>query len=84
MVLSCQCRPESTGNSNGWCAPNPKALNGFGSDRPLSLEKTVFPGLVGHGLSGYEAPGPLLDIGTPDRYDRAKRELMQLMGQGEG
>jgi mannose-1-phosphate guanylyltransferase len=34
----------------------------------VSIEREVFPKLVGHGLYGYEATGYWLDIGTPDRY----------------
>jgi mannose-1-phosphate guanylyltransferase len=34
----------------------------------VSIERDVFPALVGHGLFGYEASGYWLDIGTPDRY----------------
>ncbi len=34
----------------------------------VSIERDVFPALVGHGLYGYEAGGYWLDIGTPDRY----------------
>ncbi len=33
-----------------------------------SIERDVFPQLVGHGLFGYAAAGYWLDIGTPDRY----------------
>ena len=34
----------------------------------VSLENEVFPGLVGHGFCGYPVDGPLIDIGTPERY----------------
>ena len=34
----------------------------------VSIERDVFPTLVGRGLYGYEASGYWLDIGTPDRY----------------
>lgn len=34
----------------------------------VSIERDVFPGLVGHGLFGHPAEGYWLDIGTPERY----------------
>ena len=46
---------------------------------PLSLEKDVFPALVGKGLHAWKTRGPLLDIGTPERYLRAQTELASLM-----
>src|SRR4051812_6127402 len=36
--------------------------------RPASIERDVFPRLVGAGLYGYLADGYWLDIGTPERY----------------
>jgi mannose-1-phosphate guanylyltransferase len=36
--------------------------------RPASIERDVFPRLVGDGLYGYMAEGYWLDIGTPERY----------------
>jgi mannose-1-phosphate guanylyltransferase len=36
--------------------------------RPASIERDVFPRLVGDGLYGYMADGYWLDIGTPERY----------------
>jgi mannose-1-phosphate guanylyltransferase len=35
---------------------------------PASIERDVFPRLVGDGLYGYVADGYWLDIGTPERY----------------
>ena len=35
---------------------------------PASLEREVWPALIGHGLYGYRASGYWLDIGTPERY----------------
>jgi mannose-1-phosphate guanylyltransferase len=37
-------------------------------DQQASIEREVFPALVGHGLYGHVADGYWLDIGTPDRY----------------
>jgi mannose-1-phosphate guanylyltransferase len=36
--------------------------------RPASIERDVFPRLVGAGLFGHVAAGYWLDIGTPERY----------------
>ena len=41
----------------------------------ISIEREVFPKLVGRGLFGYEASGYWLDIGTPDRYLQATYDL---------
>jgi NDP-sugar pyrophosphorylase family protein len=37
----------------------------------VSLERDLFPRLVGHGLHGFHLPGPFLDIGIPSDYHRA-------------
>jgi mannose-1-phosphate guanylyltransferase len=34
----------------------------------ISIERDVFPALIGRGLFGFAASGYWLDIGTPDRY----------------
>lgn len=43
----------------------------------FSIERHVFPRLVGHGLYGYEANGYWLDIGTPQRYLQATFDILQ-------
>jgi NDP-sugar pyrophosphorylase family protein len=43
--------------------------------RCSSLERDVLPGLAGRGLHALEAAGPLLDIGTPEGYEIAVRQL---------
>mgnify|MGYP000950547495 CR=1 FL=1 len=45
-------------------------LEGLPTGR-LSLEREVFPSLVGNGLYGYPVRAGFLDIGTPDSYARA-------------
>ncbi|HWF54108.1 MAG TPA: NDP-sugar synthase [Solirubrobacteraceae bacterium] len=42
----------------------------------ISIERDLFPTLVGGGLFGYEADGYWMDIGTPDRYLQATREIL--------
>jgi mannose-1-phosphate guanylyltransferase len=43
----------------------------------ISIERDVFPKLVGHGLYGYEANGYWLDIGTPSRYLQATYDILE-------
>lgn len=43
----------------------------------VSIERDVFPKLVGHGLYGYEANGYWLDIGTPRRYLQATYDILE-------
>jgi mannose-1-phosphate guanylyltransferase len=43
----------------------------------FSIEREVFPALVGHGLFGYEADGYWLDIGTPARYLQATFDILE-------
>jgi mannose-1-phosphate guanylyltransferase len=42
-----------------------------------SIERDLFPTLVGHGLHGFCASGYWLDIGTPERYLRATFDIME-------
>ncbi|HET8979508.1 MAG TPA: NDP-sugar synthase [Solirubrobacteraceae bacterium] len=43
----------------------------------ISIERDVFPSLVGEGLYGYEAAGYWMDIGTPERYLQATFEILE-------
>jgi mannose-1-phosphate guanylyltransferase len=45
--------------------------------RPASIERDVFPRLVGDGLYGYLAEGYWLDIGTPERYLAGTFDLLE-------
>src|SRR5207253_990686 len=42
-----------------------------------SIERDVFPVLVGDGLYGFVADGYWLDIGTPDRYLKATFDILE-------
>lgn len=42
---------------------------------PVSLETDVFPRFVSRGLFGFPSDGYFVDIGVPDDYARAQREL---------
>jgi mannose-1-phosphate guanylyltransferase len=41
-----------------------------------SFEHDVFPQLVGEGIYAYDAEGYWLDLGTPERYVEATRDLL--------
>jgi mannose-1-phosphate guanylyltransferase len=43
----------------------------------ISIEREVFPTLVGRGLFGYPADGYWLDIGTPDRYLQGTYDILE-------
>jgi mannose-1-phosphate guanylyltransferase len=49
----------------------------------ISIEREVFPRIVGAGLYGYEASGYWLDIGTPDRYMQATYDILEGIVQTE-
>jgi mannose-1-phosphate guanylyltransferase len=44
--------------------------------RAVSIERELFPALVGHGLHGFLAAGYWVDIGTPERYLQATWDLL--------
>src|SRR4051812_44441081 len=44
--------------------------------RAVSIEREVFPELVGNGLYGFASDGYWIDIGTPDRYLEATFDLL--------
>jgi mannose-1-phosphate guanylyltransferase len=45
-----------------------EVLDAIEPGRAVSLEREVWPALVGHGLYGHRASGYWMDIGTPARY----------------
>jgi mannose-1-phosphate guanylyltransferase len=47
------------------------------SDEPASIERDVFPRLVGEGLYGYVGDGYWLDIGTPERYLEGTFDILE-------
>ena len=46
-------------------------------DRNVSIEREVWPQLVGEGLYGYAAEAYWLDIGTPDRYLQGTFDILE-------
>jgi mannose-1-phosphate guanylyltransferase len=47
------------------------------SEREVSIEREVFPPLVGSGLYGLRLEGYWIDIGTPERYLRANWDILE-------
>jgi mannose-1-phosphate guanylyltransferase len=47
------------------------------ADQPASIERDVFPRLVGNGLFGYVSDGYWLDIGTPERYLEGTFDILE-------
>jgi mannose-1-phosphate guanylyltransferase len=45
--------------------------------RDVSIEREVFPRLVGHGLYGHGLTGYWMDIGTPERYLQASWDILE-------
>ena len=45
--------------------------------REVSIEREVFPSLIGRGLSGMRLDGYWMDIGTPDRYLEASWDIIE-------
>jgi mannose-1-phosphate guanylyltransferase len=55
-----------------------EVLEGVGpAGTNISIEREVFPALVGNGLFGYAATGYWLDIGTPERYLQATFDILE-------
>jgi mannose-1-phosphate guanylyltransferase len=46
------------------------------SDRNVSIEREVWPRLIGEGLHGYASDSYWLDIGTPERYLQGTFDIM--------
>lgn len=52
-----------------------RVLENIPAGEPVSIERQVFPSLIGKGLFGRISSGRFLDIGTPESYGRAKEFL---------
>jgi len=53
-------------------------LNGISAGKKVSLEQELFPSMAGKGLFGFTTQSRLLDIGTPERLERARQLLIEL------
>jgi mannose-1-phosphate guanylyltransferase len=52
-------------------------LDGIPPDRAVSIEREVFPELIGEGLYGIRLEGYWIDIGTPDRFLEANWDILE-------
>lgn len=57
------------------------ALEGIPAGSVFSMERVVFPDLVGAGLYGYAVEAPFLDIGTPESYAAAEIFFSEFQGK---
>lgn len=69
-------REKQPGLGSGWINAGVYALRrsvieAIPEGRAVSLERDVFPGLIGRGLYAYPGGGRFLDIGTPESYEQA-------------
>ena len=58
---------------------DPRALAGVASDRPVSIEREVFPALIarGEGVFGFVGQGYWMDLGTPEKYLQATFDALE-------
>jgi mannose-1-phosphate guanylyltransferase len=52
-------------------------LDEIAPDRNVSIEREVFPKLIGNGLYGIRQQGYWIDIGTPDRFLEANWDILE-------
>ena len=54
---------------------NQKAVAHFPEESAFSIEKDFFPRLLNHGFYGFVCEGDLIDIGTPERLQKAREVI---------
>ena len=69
--------PAASGAADSWVNAGVyllarEVIDGLPVRTPLSLERDVFPGLVGAGLAACRGGGRFIDIGTPESYAEAQ------------
>jgi mannose-1-phosphate guanylyltransferase len=52
-------------------------IEGIPPNRMVSIEREIFPRLVGRGLYGHRLDGYWMDIGTPERYLQASWDILE-------
>jgi len=50
---------------------NTEIIGEIPADRPVSIEREIFPSWIGNGFYGVTTKGPFIDIGTPETYGQA-------------
>ncbi|MDQ3793931.1 MAG: NDP-sugar synthase [Actinomycetota bacterium] len=63
----------------GTYALHPRALDGVPTDRPVSIEREVFPSLIERGepVYGFLGTGYWMDLGTPEKYLQATFDALE-------
>ena len=58
---------------------DPRALDGVSADRPVSIEREVFPELIARGepVFGFVDHGYWMDLGTPEKYLQATFDALE-------
>jgi len=74
---------KKSASSSGWVNAGvyifkKSVLDRIPSGEKVSLEQGLFPSLAGNGLFGFTTQSRLLDIGTPERLERARQLLIEL------
>ncbi len=72
-----------TASANGWVNAGIYLLSrdfiaAIPDDRPVSIEREIFPSQSGKALYGFQAEGSFIDIGTPESYRQAEPFLNRL------
>lgn len=60
-----------------YCLSGEKAFDRMPSPSRFSLEYDYFPYLVDHGFYGYRVEKSFMDIGTPERYQKAQHKFLK-------
>jgi mannose-1-phosphate guanylyltransferase len=79
-VLEFLEKPEKPGPGEinaGTYALEHRVLEPVPSGRMVSIEREVFPQVIGHGLYALPLQGYWMDIGTPDRYLQATWDILE-------
>lgn len=63
-------------NAGAYCLER-SVLDLIPPDREVSIEREIFPLLVGDGLAALRLEGYWMDIGTPERYLRASWDILE-------
>jgi NDP-sugar pyrophosphorylase family protein len=74
--------PGATWINSGIYLIETNLLETIAADRPVSLERDVFPSWIGKGFFGYKVLAPFLDIGTPESYARGETFLRNFVRAG--
>jgi NDP-sugar pyrophosphorylase family protein len=63
----------------------PGSLEGWPTDRAVSIEREIFPSLIAEGRAvyGYLSHGYWMDLGTPDKYLQAHVDILERRVEGE-